>query len=293
MAIFILKKNSMLEEKMKIIKQLGLTFLVCVFSSAGSYAQTLGDDKYQPFIGQSGKDVVWVPSPDQLIDKMLKTAKVTEKDIVYDLGAGDGKIAIAAALNYGAKSTGIEFNPEMAALAQRNVERAGLKDKVRIINGDIFVEDFSSATVVTLYLLPELNLKLKPILQKMKPGTRVVSNSFTMGEWEADEVIESDRGRGYFWIIPAIMTGEWNLQLAGKTAQLSINQRDQKFTGTLKLGGETFQVINGLLRASDFTFEYQRPDRSIVKVSGTIEGATIKAQQQILSAAVMITGQRK
>ena len=278
---------------MKIIKQLGLTFLVCVFSSAGSYAQTLGDDKYQPFIGQSGKDVVWVPSPDQLIDKMLKTAKVTEKDIVYDLGAGDGKIAIAAALNYGAKSTGIEFNPEMAALAQRNVERAGLKDKVRIINGDIFVEDFSSATVVTLYLLPELNLKLKPILQKMKPGTRVVSNSFTMGEWEADEVIESDRGRGYFWIIPAIMTGEWNLQLAGKTAQLSINQRDQKFTGTLKLGSETFQVINGLLRAGDFTFEYQRPDRSIVKVSGTIEGATIKAQQQILSAAVMITGQRK
>ena len=278
---------------MKIIKQLGLTFLVCVFFSAGSYAQTLGDDKYQPFIGQSGKDVVWVPSPDQLIDKMLKTAKVTEKDIVYDLGAGDGKIAIAAALNYGAKSTGIEFNPEMAALAQRNVERAGLKDKVRIINGDIFVEDFSSATVVTLYLLPELNLKLKPILQKMKPGTRVVSNSFTMGEWEADEVIESDRGRGYFWIIPAIMTGEWNLQLAGKTAQLSINQRDQKFTGTLKLGGETFQVVNGLLRASDFTFEYQRPDRSIVKVSGAIEGATIKAQQQILSAAVMITGQRK
>lgn len=278
---------------MKIIKQLGLTFLVCVFSSAGSYAQTLGDDKYQPFIGQSGKDVVWVPSPDQLIDKMLKTAKVTEKDIVFDLGAGDGKIAIAAALNYGAKSTGIEFNPEMAALAQRNVERAGLKDKVRIINGDIFVEDFSSATVVTLYLLPELNLKLKPILQKMKPGTRVVSNSFTMGEWEADEVIESDRGRGYFWIIPAIMNGEWNLQLAGKTAQLSINQRDQKFTGTLKLGGETFQVVNGLLRASDFTFEYQRPDRSIVKVSGTIEGATIKAQQQILSAAVMITGQRK
>jgi len=278
---------------MKIIKQLGLTFLVCVFSSAGSYAQTLGDDKYQPFIGQSGKDVVWVPSPDQLIDKMLKTAKVTEKDIVFDLGAGDGKIAIAAALNYGAKSTGIEFNPEMAALAQRNVERAGLKDKVRIINGDIFVEDFSSATVVTLYLLPELNLKLKPILQKMKPGTRVVSNSFTMGEWEADEVIESDRGRGYFWIIPAIMNGEWNLQLAGKTAQLSINQRDQKFTGTLKLGGETFQVINGLLRAGDFTFEYQRPDRSIVKVSGAIEGATIKAQQQILSAAVMITGQRK
>jgi len=293
MAIFIFKKISMPEEKMKIIKQLGLTFLVCVFFSAGSYAQTLGDDKYQPFIGQSGKDVVWVPSPDQLIDKMLKTAKVTEKDIVFDLGAGDGKIAIAAALKYGAKSTGIEFNPEMAALAQRNVERAGLKDKVRIINGDIFVEDFSSATVVTLYLLPELNLKLKPILQKMKPGTRVVSNSFTMGEWEADEVIESDRGRGYFWIIPAIMNGEWDLQLAGKTVRLSINQRDQKFTGTLKLGGETFQVVNGLLRASDFTFEYQRPDRSIVKVSGTIEGATIKAQQQILSAAVMITGQRK
>ena len=269
---------------------LGLAFSLNTFAQ---YPAAGGDDKYQPRLGQEGKDVIWMPTGGELVTLMLKTAKVTPNDLVYDLGAGDGKIAIAAAKEFGARSIGIEFNPDMAAFAQRNAVRAGVGDRVKIINGDIFKEDFSKATVVTLYLLPDLNLKLRPILLKMKPGTRVVSNSFTMGEWEADEVIESDRGRGYFWIIPAIMTGEWNLQLAGKTAQLSINQRDQKFTGTLKLGSETFQVINGLLRASDFTFEYQRPDRSIVKVSGTIEGATIKAQQQILSAAVMITGQRK
>jgi SAM-dependent methyltransferase len=269
---------------------LGLAFSLNAFAQ---YPAAGGDDKYQPRLGQEGKDVIWMPTGGELVTLMLKTAKVAPNDLVYDLGAGDGKIAIAAAKEFGARSIGIEFNPDMAAFAQRNAVRAGVGDRVKIINGDIFKEDFSKATVVTLYLLPDLNLKLRPILLKMKPGTRVVSNSFTMGEWEADEVIESDRGRGYFWIIPAIMNGEWDLQLAGKTVRLSINQRDQKFTGTLKLGGETFQVVNGLLRASDFTFEYQRPDRSIVKVSGTIEGATIKAQQQILSAAVMITGQRK
>ncbi len=124
-------------------KHFWATALLGLSLAFNASAQTMGDDQYKPTVGQSGKDVVWVPTPDQLIDKMLRTAQVTDKDLVYDLGAGDGKIAIAAALNHGARAVGIEFNPEMAALAQRNVERAGLKDKVRIIRGDIFVEDFS------------------------------------------------------------------------------------------------------------------------------------------------------
>lgn len=135
-----------------------------------------GDDLYKPTVGQEGKDVIWVPTNDALVRVMLQTAKVTPNDLVYDLGAGDGKIAIAAARDYGATAVGIEYNPDMAALAQRNAERAGVADKVKVIHGDIFEEDFSNATVVTLYLLPHLNMKLRPTLLDMKPGTRIVSN---------------------------------------------------------------------------------------------------------------------
>jgi SAM-dependent methyltransferase len=224
---------------------------------------------------------------------MLRTAQVTDKDLVYDLGAGDGKIAIAAALYHGARAVGIEFNPEMAALAQRNVERAGLKDKVSIIRGDIFVEDFSSATVVTLYLLPQLNLRLKPILQKMKPGTRVVSNSFNMDDWVPDETIEADRGRGYFWIIPARIEGQWTVQLGGQTGQLSLQQKDQMFDGSLSLQGQTYKVVKGRLRGNEFQFEYQRSDGSVAKVSGRIDAGRLQAQQQVLSPAVPLSAQKQ
>ena len=267
-------------------------FLPFFCFSLSAISQSLGDEKYKPDIGQTGKDVIWVPTPDQLVDKMLATAKVTDKDLVYDLGAGDGKIAIAAALKFGAKSVGIEYNPDMAAYAQRNVERAGVQDRVRIIRGDIFEEDFSTATVVTLYLLPDLNIKLKPILQKMKAGTRVVSNSFSMGDWDADEVIEVDRGQGFFWIVPARIEGRWDIRISGQKGLLELNQKNQKFEGSLRLGGKTFNVTNGHLRGASFTFDYERPDQSYVKVGGTVDGPNMKAQQKVLSAAVELNGKR-
>jgi tRNA G37 N-methylase Trm5 len=177
---------------MKIVQRLlfALSMLFAVSASAQSMTEG-GDDKYKPSIGQEGKDVIWVPTGDELVTNMLKIAKVGPSDLVYDLGAGDGKIAIAAAKQFGATAVGIEFNPEMAALGQRNAERAGVSKKVKIIQGDIFKEDFSKATVVTMYLLPELNLKLRPTILKMKPGTRVVSHAFTMGDWEADAEVDS------------------------------------------------------------------------------------------------------
>jgi 2-polyprenyl-3-methyl-5-hydroxy-6-metoxy-1,4-benzoquinol methylase len=144
---------------------------------------------YEPVRGQAGKDVIWIPTPAGLIDKMLSAAKVTPQDRLFDLGAGDGIIAITAARQYGTTSVGIEYNPDMAQFARRKVAEAGMADKVKIITGDIFQEDFSSATVVTLYLMPHLNLKLRPLLLKMKPGTRVVSHAFTMGDWEPDETM--------------------------------------------------------------------------------------------------------
>lgn len=147
---------------------------------------------YKPQVGQAGKDVIWVPTPDELVNRMLTMAKVTPKDYVVDLGAGDGKIAIAAGKKFGATALGIEYNPDMARLAQCFVQAEGVADKVKIIQGDIFKEDFSKATVITMYLLPEVNLKLRPRLQKLRPGTRIVSHDWDMGDWIPERTIEVD-----------------------------------------------------------------------------------------------------
>ena len=148
---------------------------------------------FEPVSGQAGKDVVWVPTPQALVDRMLDMAKVTPKDYLIDLGSGDGRTVITAAKR-GVKATGIEFNPDMVALSRRNAAAAGVTGKATFIQGDIFKSDFSKATVITLFLLPDLNLRLRPTLLDMKPGTRVVSNSFDMGEWEPDDRIVAPIG---------------------------------------------------------------------------------------------------
>src|SRR5688500_1721551 len=151
-------------------------FLIfCALAAQGQSRREECERDFKPSTGQPGKDVVWVPTNDGLVTKMLEMAEVKSSDLVYDLGAGDGKIAIAAAKQFGAKAVGVEYDPDMAKLAQCFVRAEGVTEKVKILQGDIFETDFSSATVVTLYLLPELNLKLRPTILKMKPGTRVVS----------------------------------------------------------------------------------------------------------------------
>ena len=201
------------------------------------------DRGYEPRVGQAGKDVKWLPTPDKVVDIMLRMAQVTPADTVVDLGAGDGKIAIAAAKKFGARALGIEYNPDMARYAQRNVERAGVAARARIVQGDIFATDYSQATVVTMYLLPELNLKLRPTILAMRPGTRVVSYVYDMDDWEPDEVSDLNgpgrRGNfAYFWVVPARVSGSWTLELAGAAARpkLSLTQRHQKIGGTVDLG---------------------------------------------------------
>jgi predicted RNA methylase len=160
-------------------------------------------DTYKPVLGQMGKDVMWLPTPKELVDKMLDLAQVTANDLLFDLGAGDGVIAITAAQQRGARAVGIEYNPKLAAYAQTKVVEAGVQDKVRVVQGDIFETDFSQATVVTMYLLPEINYQLRPTLLKMKPGTRVVSHDFDMVEWEPDAVVQTARSRAMLWVVPA------------------------------------------------------------------------------------------
>jgi precorrin-6B methylase 2 len=201
---------------------------------------------YEPQVGQAGKDVIWVPTPDEVVDRMLTMAQVTKDDVVYDLGAGNGKIAIAAAKKFGARATGIEYNPDMAKHAQGNVVAAGVSDRARILQGDIFATNFSEATVVTMYLLPGLNMRLRPTLLAMKPGTRVVSHSFTMEDWEADEISSMDGRRAYFWVVPAQVGGSWQLEAGSDKRELNFEQRFQKIEGTVNLGAAT---LGGLREA--------------------------------------------
>ena len=187
-----------------------LSFVLLTLAGLAGCAVTgMPDDGYKPAKGQVGKDVMWLPTPQDMVDKLLTVAEVTPQDIVYDLGAGDGVISITAAKRFGARSVGIEYDQKMADFARKNTQLAGVADKVKIIRGDIFVEDFTEATVVTLYLLPELNFQLRPTLMKMKPGTRIVSNTFDMQEWTPDQTVSSGDTPGYLWIIPAPVAGEW------------------------------------------------------------------------------------
>jgi len=223
--------------------------------------------EYVPEVGQDGKDVVWVPTAQTLVEKMLDMAKVTPDDYVIDLGSGDGRTVITAARR-GAKALGIEFNPKMAELARRNAERAGVADKARFVEGDIFASDFSEATVLTLFLLPDLNRRLMPTILAMKPGTRVVSNSFSMGDWRPDktaEVIQDCKThcRALLWIVPAKVEGAWELRFAGEPAEylLSLNQTQQFFTGSISIGDKIHFSVRGRLDGSQVT--YTVPDHPL------------------------------
>jgi hypothetical protein len=238
-----------------------------------AYSTTPAAPTYAPVQGQAGKDVIWIPTPEGLIDKMLTAANVTHQDKVFDLGAGDGIIAITAARKYNAQSVGIEFNPDMAQFARRKVAEAGLNDKVRIITGDIFQEDFSSATVVTLYLMPHLNMKLRPTLLKMKPGTRIVSHAFTMGDWEPDETMSYRHSVGYFWVVPAQVEGAWVMNgMDGGPIRLNMSQSFQNIGGTLTRGGQTFAMLGAKLRGDEVKFQFITPDRKVHAFSGRVDG---------------------
>ena len=239
-------------------------------------AQQQQPKPYEPQVGQAGKDVIWVPTPDEVVDRMLRMAQVGPNDVVYDLGAGDGKIAIAAAKKFGARSTGIEYNPEMARHAQGNVEKAGVNGRARILNGDIFVINFSEATVVTMYLLPNLNMKLRPTLLAMKPGTRVVSHSFTMEDWEADEISSMDGRRAYFWVVPANVGGSWALESGSEKNEISFEQRFQKIEGTVNLGLTQGGLRDARLRGFSISFALVDNNGVLKSYSGRVTGAKME-----------------
>lgn len=239
-----------------------LTLVAVLASAALSFAQQQAPAKpFEPSVGQAGKDVVWVPSPQALVDKMLDMAKVTAQDMVMDLGSGDGRTVITAAKR-GATAIGVEYNPDMVALSQKNAQAAGVGSKASFMKADLFETDLSKATVITMFLLPQINLKLRPKLLDLKPGTRIVSNTFTMEDWTPDEEFDVSSGasgttaepcvswcRALLWIIPAKVEGTWKLA----QGELTLKQTFQNVSGTLK-NGSTSAAVSGKLNGDQITF---------------------------------------
>jgi hypothetical protein len=187
---------------------------------------------FEPTVAQAGKDVVWVPTPQPTVDNMLGLAKLTPQDYLIDLGSGDG-ITVISAAKRGARAHGVEFNPDMVALSQRKAKEAGVADRATFSQGDLYEADLSKATVITLFLLPNINLKLRPSLLELKPGTRIASNTFDMGDWQPDAEATSDACTSWckamMWVVPAKVAGTWRLG-------------DQTLTLT-----QTYQIVGGML----------------------------------------------
>ncbi|MES3003894.1 MAG: class I SAM-dependent methyltransferase [Pseudomonadota bacterium] len=241
------------------------------------------DGAFTPKLGQSGKDVIWLPTHDEVVSTMLRMAAVTSRDYVVDLGSGDGKILIAAARDPGARGLGLEYNPEMVELSIRRAREAGVQDKVDFRRADIFASDFSSATVVTMYLLPELNLKLRPTLFRMKPGTRIVSNSFDMGEWKPDEAAFLGTSRAMLWIIPAHVAGTWTLHHPNGTTHapqtLNLRQRFQQLEGDVVFDQQLrYSLQNVRIKGSDIDFETRDPQGQTLHFKGRVDADRLSGE---------------
>lgn len=249
--------------------------LVLLLSACGALAVAQpqrAPAAYEPSVGQEGKDVVWVPTSQALVDKMLDMAKVAPGDFVIDLGSGDGRTVITAAKR-GARALGIEYNPDMVALSQSNAAKQGVRDRASFVKADLFETDFSRATVITMFLLPEINLKLRPRLLQLKPGTRIASNTFTMADWQADETATLGEETGcsswctaLLWIVPASVAGIYTIP----QGELFLKQEFQMLSGTLRIGGVPLPVA-GRVRGEEISFNAGgREYRGRVK-RGTLE----------------------
>jgi len=265
--------------------------LLSVFA-AGAFAQAQpAQIPFEPSVGQDGKDVVWVPTQQVLVDKMLDIAKVTASDIVIDLGSGDG-ITVITAARRGARALGIEFNPDMVELSTRNAERSGVSAKAKFVKADLFESDFSQATVITMFLLPDINLKLRPKILDLKPGTRIVSNTFTMGEWKDDETATVDEKDGctnyctaHLWIVPAKMEGTWKMP----QGELTLKQSFQMVTGTFKTGHNTTPITNGRLRGDKLSFTAGGAEYN-GRVNGNSIAGMVKAGSKVVAWSAIRSG---
>ncbi|MDH5534138.1 MAG: class I SAM-dependent methyltransferase [Betaproteobacteria bacterium] len=246
--------------------------------------------------------VPYVPTPLDVVDRMLEIAKVTSKDYLIDLGSGDGRIVITAAKKYGTRGFGVDLNPQRVAEANEGATEAKVTDKVAFYQRDLFETDLSPATVITMYLLPRVNLELRPKLLELKPGTRLVSHDFSMDDWKADVHIAMDAkdkygGHGgksdiYFWVVPAKVAGpwRWQLQVAGKPVDyhLTLAQRFQEVAGEARVGGRSAKLLNAKLRGEEISFSFTA-DVNGAPVKHEFNG---KVENDAITGTARLTGAR-
>jgi SAM-dependent methyltransferase len=225
-----------------------------VSAAAGAALAQAPEKAFEPVVGQEGRDVVWVPTPEVLVEKMLDLARVTERDFVMDLGSGDGRNIIAAAKR-GAHGLGVEYNPNMVELSQRIAEKEGVADKATFVQGDMYEADISQATVLALFLLPENLNKLAPKFLDLRPGSRIVLNHFAVDGWDADVTERADGDCGSWctallYIVPAKAAGTWRFA----KGELVLEQKFQMLSGTLRTGGGSTPIKDGRLRGDEISF---------------------------------------
>lgn len=241
-----------------------LIVILLALTTTGLNAQKQAEEssEYKPLVIQEGKDVPWVPTPEKLVDKMLDMAEVSEEDFLVDLGSGDGRLVIAAARR-GARALGIEFNPDLVEFAKKKAEEAGVSDRTKFVKADFFEYDFSDATVITMFLLTSVNLDLRPRLLELDPGTRIVSNTFSMGAWEPDyeastsnefEIVTGEYmaswNKAMMWIVPAKIEGSWRFE----EGQLAFHQSFQMFYGTYQSSNESIYISDGKIKGYEISF---------------------------------------
>lgn len=277
----------------RFLRQILLVFCLSIMTVACLFAQApAGKEEYRPSVGQAGKDVIWIPTSQALADKMLKLAQVTPQDYVIDLGSGDGRFVITAA-KLGARALGIEYNPDMVELSKRTAAREGVTDKASFVKADLFESDFSKATVITMFLLPEINLRLRPLILDLKPGTRIVSNSFDMGDWKADQTINLGREEGcdnnycqaFFWIVPAKVGGTWKLP----QGELTLKQDYQMISGELNSGKDRISVSDGRLSGSRISFKVGDTHYTGSVIGAAMEGTSTTGNKSVQWSAKRVT----
>ena len=242
--------------------------VVALLGAALLAPAAVAQDNEQPI----KKDVPYVPTPQELVDKMVEKAKITEKDTVYDLGCGDGRMVITAAKKHGARGIGVDIDPERIKEANANAKEAGVTDKVKFIQADLFTMDFKDADVLLMYLLPSVNVKLRPKILELKPGTRIVSHAFDMGDWEADDTIEADGRTAYYWTVPAKVDGTWQATLKDggrqKQATLNLKQQYQQVSGTAEIDGKQVEIKDAKLKGDQLTLALDGNKTYTVRVDG-------------------------
>lgn len=260
-----------------------IAFAFSLFASA-THAQTKPATTFEPVVGQAGKDVIWVPTPPILIERMLRMAQATANDTVVDLGSGDGRIAITAARDFGARSFGLEFNPDMVTLSRREADKAGVAARATFQEADIYKTDFSNASVLTMYLLPNINLDLRPIILRMKPGTRVVSHQFNMGDWSPDDTADFSGRMAYMWVVPAKLDGKWAIDGSGSQPAagytLTIKQEYQRISGSAGPGQTTLGLRDAVLNGDRVRFGFVDDSGRLREFAGTVNGETISGEMR-------------